>query len=79
MEPDGKLSGCVFKFMGVSSCPGCGIGHSIYYFLHFDIARSIEAHVLGIPSTLAIIYQFIRPIFSNKNQIKSTWNRNNCM
>ncbi|UEG53025.1 DUF2752 domain-containing protein [Mucilaginibacter daejeonensis] len=46
---------CVFKLAGINWCPGCGLGHSISWLLHGDIAASLKAHWLGIPA-LAIIF-----------------------
>jgi hypothetical protein len=46
---------CVFKNMGFKYCPGCGIGHSISYFLHGDVARSLQTHPLGIFATVVLV------------------------
>jgi hypothetical protein len=48
---------CPFKLMGINWCPGCGIGHSIAYLLHGDIARSFQAHWLGIPALVVISHR----------------------
>ena len=53
---------CVFKFFGVNSCPGCGLGHAIYHALHFELVRSLQYHVLGPFVTLAIFIQILKPI-----------------
>ncbi|AYL99563.1 DUF2752 domain-containing protein [Mucilaginibacter celer] len=46
---------CPLKLMGISWCPGCGLGHSIIYLLHGDVAGSFNAHWLGIPATAVIL------------------------
>jgi uncharacterized membrane protein len=43
--------------MGFKWCPGCGIGHSIAWLLHGDIKNSFQAHWLGIPALIMIIYR----------------------
>lgn len=40
----------LFEALGLGGCPGCGLGHSIAFLLHGDLARSLEAHVLGGPA-----------------------------
>ena len=52
---------CIFKFVGLEACFGCGIGHAIHHVLHFDLIRSFDEHILGVPATGAIIYRIISP------------------
>ncbi len=73
----GIASACIFKFIGIQSCPGCGIGSAIHHFLHFDILASLHAHPLGIPAALAIIYQIVWPFFFSNNKNKRTWTHSN--
>jgi hypothetical protein len=51
---------CAFHWLGVESCPGCGLGHSISAAFHGQFAASIDYHPLGI---FAILILSIR-IFS---------------
>lgn len=63
---DMGFSLCIFKNLGINFCPGCGIGHSISYFLHGQIPASLQAHPLGIPALIIIvkrIVQLARPLF----------------
>ncbi|OOQ61489.1 hypothetical protein BC343_20600 [Mucilaginibacter pedocola] len=56
---------CPLKQLGFSWCPGCGLGHSIAYLFHGDIANSFHSHWLGIPVTIALfyrIYTLARPV-----------------
>lgn len=62
MDPqsDAHYSFCFFKFIGISFCPGCGIGHSISFLFHGNFRASFAAHPLG-PFALAIIlYRIFR-------------------
>lgn len=66
MAPSGP-SLCLFKAVGFSSCPGCGIGHAIHYTLHGQFSRSFEAHVLGIPATAFILLSIVKPFIQTIN------------
>jgi hypothetical protein len=46
---------CPLKLMGITWCPGCGMGHAIAWLLHGDIKNSVHAHWLGIPALLIIL------------------------
>jgi len=52
---DAHYSFCIFKFMGISYCPGCGLGHSISYLFHGNLKASLDAHPLGIVAVPVII------------------------
>ncbi|PJJ83283.1 DUF2752 domain-containing protein [Mucilaginibacter auburnensis] len=41
---------CPFKLLGISWCPGCGIGHAIAFLFKGEVAQSINAHWFGIPA-----------------------------
>ena len=57
MKPttDPHYSFCIFKMLGLSFCPGCGLGHSISYLFHGDIRESFSAHPLGIFAVIVLI------------------------
>lgn len=58
MDPattDVHYSFCLFKFIGIKFCPGCGLGHSISYIFHGDIKASFSAHPLGVFALIIII------------------------
>ena len=57
------VSLCFFKLLGFSGCPGCGLGHSIHYLLHLQFRASFEAHKLGGPALLLILYTILKPFF----------------
>ena len=59
---------CVLKAIGISWCPGCGIGHSIHHALHLNFATAMHEHVLGIPATTIILYQIFKSLYiTHKN------------
>jgi hypothetical protein len=51
---------CLFKNMGLSFCPGCGLGRSIAMIFHGDIVGSFQAHPLGIPGLALILMRIIK-------------------
>ena len=50
---------CPLASMGLSWCPGCGLGRSVTHLLHGNIMESIRFHWLGIPAVLIIGYRII--------------------
>ncbi len=46
---------CPFALAGFGHCPGCGLGRSIAFFLHGDVAHSLHMHLLGIPALFIIL------------------------
>jgi hypothetical protein len=62
---------CVFKFAGFNSCWGCGIGHAVHHVLHLDFIQSLNEHILGIPATIGILYNMLKPIFSPKTTLNN--------
>lgn len=49
-----ETSLCLFSLLGMGQCPGCGLGHSIYYALHLNLAASFQHHPIGIFAVLVI-------------------------
>lgn len=45
---------CVFRQLGIESCPGCGLGHSISAAFRGQFATSFEYHPLGIFALLIL-------------------------
>jgi hypothetical protein len=52
---------CVFQFLGLRSCPGCGLGHAIHDVLHLRFEQSFQHHLLGLPITIALFVQIFFP------------------
>jgi len=46
---------CPLDNLGISYCPGCGLGRSIGYFFRLDIESSFFSHPLGIPAVLLLV------------------------
>ena len=60
------ISLCFFKFIGLGTCPGCGLGHSISWLFHGNFQRSFDAHPLGFIAVVIILTRIgtlIRAIF----------------
>jgi hypothetical protein len=62
MDPatDSHYSFCMFKFIGISYCPGCGLGHSISFLFHGNLRESFSAHPLGIFAVLVILFRIYK-------------------
>jgi hypothetical protein len=48
---------CPFKLLGITWCPGCGLGHAISFLFHGDLKSSFHAHWLGVPAVVVILYR----------------------
>jgi hypothetical protein len=68
------FSFCVFKQLGISICPGCGLGRSVSSLLHGDLARSLEIHVLGTFALAVIVYRILQLTIKKPNYGKSVSN-----
>lgn len=55
---------CPLDNLGVSSCPGCGLGRSVSFALHGDLAASIQMHPFGLLAVIVIFYRIITLIFN---------------
>ncbi|MCF8303320.1 MAG: DUF2752 domain-containing protein [Bacteroidales bacterium] len=55
---------CLFKNLGLSFCPGCGLGHAISWLFRGEFSQSVQAHPLGIPALFVLIYR-IFVVFSD--------------
>lgn len=68
MDPHGSgPSLCPLKWLGLSWCPGCGLGHAIHYLLHGEWAASWHSHPLG---TFALGVLIWRTVDLAKQQIQ---------
>src|SRR5574338_824415 len=68
---DTHYSFCLFKFIGIQFCPGCGLGHSISYLFHGDFKQSFNSHPLGffaVPVIFHRMYQLISVHFISKTK-----------
>jgi len=46
---------CLFEAVGLSFCPGCGLGHAVAWLARGDVAASFHAHPLGIPAAAVLL------------------------
>lgn len=51
---------CPFHNLGLTFCPGCGLGRSISFFYHGDLIHSIKSHPLGIIAFVLISARIIK-------------------
>jgi len=59
---------CLFSNLGLSWCPGCGLGRSLSSLLHFDFMLSFQQHWFGIPAFFILlnrIFQLLQKIGLN--------------
>jgi hypothetical protein len=70
LEPSHEhFSFCLFRLAGIDFCPGCGLGKSISYLLHFNVTESIKTHPLGIPAFLIIVNRIISLLRNNLHRL----------
>ena len=65
-----ERSFCLFKFLGFSSCPGCGLGHAIHYALNGDFVTSWHYHKLGLPALCILITRILNLLVKQIKDIK---------
>ena len=66
-EQKTESSLCMFKWLGVDHCPGCGIGHSIHYALRLNLTASFQHHPMGIIGVM-IIFNRLKQLLYPKNK-----------
>ncbi len=59
MPLQNNFSFCFFKLMGITFCPGCGIGRAMHLVMHGQINYSFSFHYFGVPALLIILYRII--------------------
>ncbi len=66
-----QTSFCLFEWIGVSWCPGHGLGHSIAYLFRGEWALAFQAHPLGPPAVPLLLYRAVKSgyIAFNKYQL----------
>lgn len=62
MDPTGEhlVSLCPLDALGLSFCPGCGLGHAIAHLARGDFVASFQAHPLGGPAVLILLHHITR-------------------
>ncbi|WP_225860270.1 DUF2752 domain-containing protein [Chitinophaga pendula] len=54
---------CLLRQTGISWCPGCGLGHSIHFFLHGNWNAAFHYHWLGPFATCMLIIRSIQLLY----------------
>ena len=60
---------CPLDNLGITWCPGCGLGRSIALLMHGELQESIRMHWLGIPAFLIIVHR----IYNLSRRIYTSW------
>ena len=45
---EGLFGLCMFKWIGLPFCPGCGLGHAVAHLFRGELLASFQAHPLGL-------------------------------
>ena len=64
-----QTSLCIFHWLGIDICPGCGIGRSMHAALQGHLMVSLQYHWFGIPALLIIFSRIISLITYNKKHL----------
>jgi hypothetical protein len=56
---------CVWHHLGVESCPGCGLGHSISSALHGQWIKSFQFHPLGMIAIIILVFRIVTVFTQN--------------
>jgi hypothetical protein len=56
-HPFADFTLCPLSNIGITDCPGCGLGRSISYALHGQMSASLQAHWLGIPAVVILCFR----------------------
>ena len=57
---------CIFRWLNINHCPGCGLGHSMHYAMHLQFAASFKHHPMGIVAVLIILNRIKQLSFKPK-------------
>jgi hypothetical protein len=61
---------CLFDMLGITFCPGCGLGHAVAFLMRGEWALSFASHPLAIPTVAILVgrvvylfFRYFRPAF----------------
>lgn len=57
---------CLFEQLGITFCPGEGLGHSISYAFRGDFYSALEYNVLGPFTIIILVGRIIQILFNNQ-------------
>jgi hypothetical protein len=66
-----SFSLCPFHNLGFEFCPGCGLGRSIHYLIHFQFEKSFTIHPLGGAALLILLFRIFTLIKFSLHQLKN--------
>lgn len=74
MDPaNTQQSLCLLHNLGVESCPGCGLGHSVSSAFHGDFDGSFRQHPLGLAAIVLLSFRSFQVFYQNiKYQLLKT-------
>ncbi|KAF0131295.1 MAG: hypothetical protein FD155_959 [Bacteroidetes bacterium] len=58
---------CLWHYLGVDACPGCGLGHSISAAFHGRIGESFNFHPLGMIAIVVLCARIFTIFIQFKN------------
>ncbi len=71
MEPtEAHVSLCPLANLGWDFCPGCGLGHSIAFIFRGEIIASFNAHPLGLPALIMLLYRIVTLVVNQNVKLK---------
>lgn len=53
---------CPLAGIGINWCPGCGLGRSVIFILHGNLATSLQQHWFGVPALLILVNRIVQII-----------------
>jgi hypothetical protein len=71
IDSDSHFTICPLSNLGISFCPGCGLGKSIHYLLNFNFIESFYAHPLGGAAFLVLLHRIFLLLKRGMNMAKS--------
>jgi hypothetical protein len=57
---------CVFKQLGITFCPGCGIGKAMHEAMHAQWLTSWHYHKFGLPALAIITWRILQLLNQTK-------------
>ena len=45
---------CVFKWVGLGECPGCGLGHALGFLVRGEWSQALDSHIFA-PAVAAVL------------------------
>jgi hypothetical protein len=59
---------CVFKIMGFSGCPGCGLGHALGFLARGELLLAVKSHWMS-PAVAVILLTRIGGLVFRKSSV----------